>query len=137
MISFYFETDFKLDQPENVSAWLEELIQCEQLKVGEISYIFCDDEYLLEINRKYLNHSALTDVISFENNVGNLVSGDIYISIPRVQENSVLFETSFKDELHRVIEHGVLHFCGYADKKEEDKRIMREKEDYYLSLRTF
>jgi len=137
MISFNSETLFDLDDEEWVSLWLSSCISDILLKEGSITYIFCDDEYLLKKNLKYLKHNALTDIISFDYTLGDLISGDIFISVERVLENSRIFNVSFKDELHRVMVHGILHFCGYTDKSSEDKALMRAKEDYCLSLRTF
>ena len=137
MISFNNETLFDLDDEEWVSLWLSNCISDMLLKEGDITYIFCDDEYLLEKNIKYLKHSTLTDVISFDYTLGDLISGDIFISVERILENSKIFNVSFKDELHRVMVHGILHFCGYTDKSSSDKTLMRSKEDYYLSLRAF
>ncbi|MCB0460671.1 MAG: rRNA maturation RNase YbeY, partial [Flavobacteriaceae bacterium] len=103
----------------------------------DISYIFCDDDYLLDINVKYLKHNTLTDIISFDYTDDGLISGDVFVSIDRVKENAEKFNVSFQDELHRVMIHGILHFCGYKDKTKEEEQLMRSKEDYYLSLRTF
>jgi len=137
MISFNSETLFDLDDEEWISLWLSNCISDMLHKEGRITYIFCDDEYLLEKNLKYLKHNTLTDIISFDYTLGNLISGDVFISVERVLENSKIFNVSFKDELHRVMVHGILHFCGYTDKSFSDKALMRSKEDYYLSLRTF
>jgi rRNA maturation RNase YbeY len=137
MLLFNNETTFSLQNEERVSSWLSLCISNEGLKEGEVNYIFCDDEYLGEKNLKYLKHNTLTDVIGFDYTMGKLVSGDIFISVERVLENSKNFNVSFNDELHRVMVHGLLHFCGYKDKKTEDQSTMRLKEDYYLSLRTF
>ena len=105
--------------------------------MGEVSYIFCDDEYLYDINVKHLNHNTLTDIISFDYSLGKVVSGDIYISVERVEENAKERNIDFSDELHRIMVHGLLHYVGYKDKTEAEIRAMRKKEDYYLSLRTF
>jgi len=137
MIIFNFETDFSLDKSDFIGNWVVNSIEKEDYKEGEINYIFCNDEYLLELNVKHLNHNELTDIISFDYTLGRLISGDIFISIDRVKENALKFKTSFNDELLRVMIHGVLHFCGYKDKAKEEKIIMRKKEDYYLSLRDF
>jgi rRNA maturation RNase YbeY len=137
MIFFNSETIFSFDNEERVSLWLSSCISDESFKEGEINYIFSNDEYLLEKNIKYLKHNTLTDIISFDYTMGRLISGDIFISIERIVENSKKFNVSIKDELHRVMIHGILHFCGYNDKSAEDKSLMRSKEDYYLSLRTF
>ena len=137
MISFYNEANFELEGNNFIQSWVSNVIDEESFKEGDISFVFCNDEYLLEKNIKYLNHNTLTDIISFDYTMGKLISGDIFISIERIQENAKEFEVSFKDELHRVIIHGILHFCGYNDKTQEEKELMRSKEDYYLSLRTF
>ena len=137
MINFYNETVFELNNLILIHNWISDTIKEESFKEGEISYIFCDDDYLLEKNIKYLKHSTLTDIISFDYTMGKLISGDIFISIDRIKDNAKDFKVSFSDELHRVIIHGILHFCGYKDKTQEEKKLMRSKEDYYLSLRTF
>ena len=133
MISFNYETDFKLENTEKVSSWISETIVEEIHKEGEINYIFCSDDYLHKLNVDFLNHDTLTDVISFDYSVGKELHGDIYISIDRVEENAKDFNVSFNEELARVLIHGVLHYCGYKDKSEADEKEMRFKEDYYLS----
>ena len=137
MITFNYETEFELTTKSKVATWISRSIVNESFKEGDINYIFCDDYYLLELNVKHLKHNTLTDIISFDYSLGKILSGDIFISIDRVRENSLKYEVSFDEELQRVIIHGILHFCGYKDKTKEDKRLMRKKEDYYLSLRTF
>jgi len=137
MIFFNSETKFVLDNEDKVSLWLSRCLSKESVNEGELNYIFCDDDYLHELNVKYLNHNRLTDIISFDYTMGKLVSGDIFISIERILENSNDFNVPFEDELHRVMVHGILHFCSYKDKSSEDKSLMRSKEDYYLSLRAF
>jgi len=122
---------------EGVKLWITKVILNEKFKKGAINYIFCDDAYLLEKNIKYLKHNTLTDIISFDYSLGKIISGDIFISVDRVKENATLFKTHFTDELHRVMVHGVLHYCGYKDKTPAEKKLMRSKEDYYLSLRDF
>lgn len=128
---------FKLENEDQVSQWITFVIHQENRELGEINYIFCNDSYLLDINIKELKHNSLTDIISFDYSVGVVISGDIYISTERVEENARDLKNYFNDELNRVIVHGVLHYCGYKDKSEEEKIVMRSKEDYYLSLRTF
>jgi len=135
MISFNYETDFILEHTENLLKWISEAILTEHCKEGEINYIFCSDDYLHKINMDFLEHDTLTDIISFDYSVGKELHGDIYISVDRVRENASDFEVPFDDEMSRVMIHGVLHYCGYKDKTEEDKRAMRSKEDYYLSMR--
>lgn len=134
MINFNYENEFNLDNEEVISNWLSQVILSETKKEGEINYIFCDDEYLLKINLEYLNHDTLTDIISFDYTVGNEINGDIFISVERVQDNADDFEVSFEEELRRVLVHGVLHYCGYKDKSEEDEVLMRAKEDEKLSM---
>ena len=133
MISYNFETAFLLNHKDQITFWIKNVISKEGFDCGEINYIFCDDDYLLKLNIEFLDHDTLTDIISFDYTMGNLISGDIYISIPRVKENADLFNTSFENELHRVIIHGVLHYCGYKDKSNDQKLIMRRKEDEYLN----
>ncbi|EIA09956.1 rRNA maturation RNase YbeY [Flavobacterium frigoris] len=134
MINFNYESDFNLDKEEAVAAWISAVIVSENKKEGEISYIFCDDEYLHKINLEYLNHDNLTDIISFDYTVGNEINGDIFISVERVQDNANDFNVSFEVELKRVMAHGILHYCGYKDKGEVDERLMRSKEDEKLSM---
>lgn len=134
MINFNYESDFNLDNEEAVTAWISAVIVSENKNEGEINYIFCDDEYLHKINLEYLNHDNLTDIISFDYTVGNEINGDIFISVERVQDNANDFEVSFETELKRVMAHGVLHYCGYKDKGEDDERLMRSKEDEKLAM---
>ncbi len=117
-----------------VSAWLKEIISLHDKKVGDISVIFCSDSYLLDVNKQYLEHDYFTDIITFDYVEGNLISGDIFISVDRVLENSTLFKVSFSEELHRIMAHGVLHLLGYKDKCDEDKVMMTEKENFSLQL---
>ena len=134
MISFNYETDFELHNESDFSKWISEVILSENKKEGEINYIFCDDDYLLEINQQYLDHDTLTDIISFDYSVGNELHGDVFVSIQRVRENAAEFEVTFEEELKRVMVHGLLHYCGYKDKSEKDKREMRLKEDEKIKL---
>jgi len=137
MIVFNYETSFKLRNEDLIIDWVLKVIRAESHSEGEVNYVFCTDDYLLNINVKYLKHNTLTDIISFDYSIGKEISGDIFISVDRIKENALLYKVSIEDELHRVIIHGVLHFCGYKDKTKEEKLLMRKKEDYYLSLRTF
>ena len=137
MIDFYSETDFKLEQEEQISKWILNNITSEGYEEGEISFIFCNDDYLHKLNVEFLNHDTLTDIISFDNSLGKQINGDIFISVERVLENSKTFETTFINELHRVIIHGILHFCGFKDKSDADSKIMRFKENEALLLRDF
>jgi len=137
MIDFNSITEFKLEDESEVSKWISSIISAEGFEEGEISYVFCDDEYLLKLNVEFLDHDTLTDIISFDYSLGKQIHGEIYISTERVLENASEFETSFTNELHRVIIHGILHYCGYKDKTEQDKLIMRKKEETSLFERTF
>jgi rRNA maturation RNase YbeY len=137
MIDFFSETEFNLQNSEEVASWISAIISNENFEEGEVSYIFCDDEYLHKLNLEFLNHDTLTDIISFDNSLGNQINGDIFISVERVKENTNSFNTSFENELHRVIIHGVLHYCGYKDKTKKDADLMRTKEDAALSQRNF
>nr|WP_321233956.1 rRNA maturation RNase YbeY [uncultured Psychroserpens sp.] len=132
MISFNYETDFKLENETQVSNWISQTISSENCNEGEINYIFCDDDYLHKLNVEFLDHDTLTDIISFDYSVGKELHGDIYISIERVLDNASDFEVKFSEELLRVIIHGILHYCGYKDKSENDAKLMRGKENYYL-----
>ena len=135
MISFNYEIDFELKNSEEVKSWISKVILEENCNEGDINYIFCSDEYLHKINVKFLNHDTLTDIISFDYSLGKELHGDIYISVDRVTENASDYGTNFIDELDRVIIHGILHYCGYKDKTNDDELLMRSKEDYYLSIR--
>lgn len=133
-INFYSENDFVFENPEKHSAWIERVIESEGKKLEEISYIFCDDNYLLELNRDYLDHDTYTDIITFDYSVGKILQGDIYISTERVAENAREYNVSFEEELRRVIVHGVLHLSGYKDKTDEESGIMRKKEDEKIEM---
>ena len=134
MISFNYELDFKLEDEALYSDWISKVISSEKMNEGEINYIFCDDDYLVEINQQYLNHDTLTDIISFDYSVGNELHGDIFISVESVRENALDFNVSFEEELKRVLVHGVLHYCGYKDKSEEDEILMRQKEEEKMKM---
>ena len=134
MISFNYETEFELPNEDQLSNWLSQVILSENKKEGDINYIFCDDEYLLNINEQYLDHDTLTDIISFDYTVGNELHGDIFISIERVRENAQDFNVTFDEELKRVLAHGILHYCGFKDKSEEDEQLMRQKEDEKIKM---
>ena len=134
MINFNYELDFKLENETSYSDWLSKVISSELKSEGEINYIFCDDNYLVEINQQYLDHDTLTDIISFDYSIGNELHGDIFISVERVKENGNEFNVTFEEELKRVMVHGILHFCGYKDKNDNDEKIMRNKEDEKTAL---
>ena len=134
MISFNYETDFELDNVEQYEDWISRIIESEGFDEGEINYIFCDDDYLHKINVEYLDHDTLTDIISFDYTVGNVLQGDIFVSVERVQDNAKDFNVSFDEELKRVLSHGVLHYCGYKDKSPEDEALMRSKEEEKMQM---
>lgn len=136
MISFYFEdTKFVFKQKTLTRKWLKLVAESEICRIGDISIIFCSDNYILDINQRYLSHDYFTDIITFDYRDGDRLSGDLFISVDSVKENSVEYGTEFNDELNRVIVHGLLHIIGYDDHTEEQTREMRSKENYYLSLR--
>ena len=116
--------------------WLKMVAGSEIRKIGDINVIFCSDNYILDVNMKYLQHDYFTDIITFDYCEGKVLSGDLFISVDSVRENSIEFGTDFEEELHRVIVHGVLHLIGYDDHTEEDKIVMRQKENYYLQMRS-
>lgn len=124
---------FGLDESVTI-AWVLKILESENKIPGNISYFFCTDTYLLDINQKYLNHDTYTDIITFDYVEGKLISGDILISLDRVRENANSFQTGFKNELQRVMAHGLLHLMGYKDKTPEEQALMREKEDFCLTL---
>ena len=134
IINFYSENDFELGQEKTYEDWLKKVVASENKKAGEISYIFCDDDYLIKINQQYLDHDTYTDIISFDNSIGNILGGDIFISSERVLENAQNYDVPFEEELKRVMVHGVLHFCGYKDKTPEEKEIMRSKEEEKMKM---
>ncbi|MNJ99305.1 Endoribonuclease YbeY [compost metagenome] len=134
MISFNYEIEFELQDEAKYEEWISEVIDSEDKSEGEINYIFCDDEYLLKMNVEFLDHDTLTDIISFDYTMGSLISGDVFISVERVRDNAADFKVDFDDELRRVMAHGILHYCGYKDKTEEDSQLMRAKEDEKISL---
>ena len=134
MIEFqYFETEFVCK--ENNSKWLKEVINNENKKLGEIVFIFSNDNYLMKNNIKFLKHDTLTDIITFDYSVGDIISGDVLISIDRVKENAKTYKVSFLNELDRVMVHGLLHLLGYKDKTKKERKIMTSKEDFYLNIK--
>ncbi|HNO71190.1 MAG TPA: rRNA maturation RNase YbeY [Bacteroidia bacterium] len=122
---------FSISNKSRISKTIQNLIKNEKKKEGDISFTFCSDSFLLDINKKFLRHNTLTDIITFQYPADKL-SGEIFISIPRVRENAKKFNVSIQQELYRVIIHGVLHLCGYTDKNNSDKVMMSKREDYYL-----
>lgn len=136
-MSVYFsngDVDFFLKNDKILKRWISDVIANHNMTLGRINYLFCSDSMVHDMNVRFLNHDTLTDIITFDYVEGNLVSGDIIISIDRVGENATIFSTSFENELHRVIIHGVLHLLGFKDKSEEDAAIMRAKENESLLL---
>lgn len=129
---FYESTTFRLKGKTIITSWISEIITKEKKKAGNICIIFCSDDYLLNINKKFLKRNSLTDVISFDYGDGITVSGDIYISTERVEENAKNNKTQFLNELYRIVAHGVLHLTGYSDKSNAEKLVMTEKENIYL-----
>ena len=136
-MAIFFSTeniDFELADEPKVKKWILAVVGAQGKRVGNLNYLFCDDSYLINVNRTYLNHDTYTDIITFDYVEGNVVSGDILISVERVRENATLFNSSFEQELQRVIIHGVLHLLGQADKSDEDAAEMRRKEESALAL---
>jgi probable rRNA maturation factor len=136
----FFEEDiaYKLKNKLKVRQWITDTIIAEGFKLQELTYVFCSDTYLLQINKQYLDHDTYTDIVTFDNSeYEGEITGDIFISIPRIQENATIFKVSETDEIHRVIIHGALHLLGYTDKTPADQKKMTEKEDYYLAKRLF
>jgi probable rRNA maturation factor len=136
----FFEEDitYKLKNKTAIRAWVTETIDAEGFKLNELTYVFCSDSYLLQINQQYLNHDTYTDIITFDNSeIAKTIVGDIFISIDRIRENTLKFSHTEVDELHRVIIHGALHLLGYKDKSAPEKRKMTLKEDFYLNMRSF
>lgn len=134
MISFFYETDFKITKVSHWKKWIESAIREEGFETDEINYIFCDDEYLLQINIDYLQHDYYTDVIGFQYSEGTELSGDIYISIDRIKDNAIEQKVSFEKELSRVMIHGILHFMNYKDKTPAEAEKMRKAEDKYIAF---
>lgn len=131
---FYEEIDFKLSQINKSKKWIKFIIERENFELNYINFIFCSDTYLHSINLKYLDHDTFTDIITFDYSEQNTLEGDIYISIDRVRENAKDFHIEFESELQRVMAHGVLHMMGFGDKTQDEKTIMRQKEDSCISL---
>ncbi|MBL4652028.1 MAG: rRNA maturation RNase YbeY [Flavobacteriales bacterium] len=138
MIRFHCE-DISYNLPNKIATrnWLLQLIKNEGFKSNDINFIFTSDEYLLEVNKKYLKHDYYTDVITFDYSENGLIGGDIFLSLDRIKENAKTLKINKLNEINRVLAHGTLHLCGYRDKTKQDKEQMTAKEDYYLSLRTF
>ncbi len=136
MVSYFFEdTPFVFKGRRFNNQWLRMVAESEVCRLGALGIIFCSDRYILDINQKYLQHDYFTDIITFDYREGNVLSGDLFISVDSVRENALEYGTTFEDELNRVMVHGVLHLAGYDDHTEEEQRIMRQKENYYLQMR--
>jgi len=133
MIDFQYIENDKLSNTEDLNLWINNVIKEEEMIIGELVYVLCNDEYLLKKNIQFLNHNTLTDVITFDYSEKKIISGDILISTERVVENAKIFNVNYLTELHRVMVHGLLHLLGYKDKIEKDANTMREKESYYLN----
>ena len=134
MIEFCYETDFSLADEGKYSRWIQEVIKGENSSLQGIVYIFCDDERMLELNKKYLNHDTYTDILTFPYSEGNNLLADIFISVPRVMDNAENLKVNEQEELRRVMIHGVLHLLGYDDHGEENKSRMRQVEDDKLKM---
>jgi rRNA maturation RNase YbeY len=133
MISFQnLSIDFKLKEKTKLKQWIKAVTEKEKHRLGNITYIFCTDDELLDINVKHLNHNTFTDIITFDYTENRKINSDIFISIDRVLENSKKFQVSFEEELHRVMIHGILHLCGYKDKTKSEAELMRRKENLAL-----
>lgn len=132
MIGFYFQTKFTLKSRKKIKNWLYYISTSENFKIGKLTYVFCDNDFLLQINQKYLKHDYYTDVITFDYSNQKEINGDILISVEQVTLNSKKYNESKLDELYRVMAHGLLHLIGYDDKNKKDKKIMNEKESFYL-----
>ena len=139
LIHFFTEDiTYQLRQRTEIRSWLNTIAKKEKYSILELNYIFCSNEYLLQMNKDFLNHDYYTDVITFDNSeFKGEIEGDIFISIDRVRDNAKLQQTTLKDELHRVLAHGLLHLTGYKDKTKVESTLMRTKEDTSLALRTF
>lgn len=131
---FYEAVTFRIKNPRKTVHWIKESAKREKRGIGDINYIFCSDDYLLALNQEFLSHKTLTDIITFDYSEAGAISGEIYISLERVRENSLKFKTTLQNEILRVMIHGVLHLVGYKDKKPKEVAEMRKKEEAYLSL---
>lgn len=134
MIEFHFKSEFVIHNKSEYADWINRIIVSEDFVVGQIDYIFCTDDYLLELNKEYLNHDTFTDIITFDYKDGKTLSGDIFISTDRVRENAAKFDVEFLNELRRVMSHGILHLVGFGDKTKGEKLIMREKEEEKIKM---
>jgi probable rRNA maturation factor len=138
-INFFSEdTEYILKNKLQLKRWIKDTIKAEGYRLNELNYILCSDAYLLQINQQYLNHDTYTDIVTFDNSEKpGTITGDVFISVDRTQENAQTFKVSAETELHRVMIHGALHLLGYLDKKPADKKLMTEKENQYLAIKSF
>ena len=134
MIEYHSEIDFNLSDQQIYSDWINRVVKAEGKILGSLSYIFCSDEFLLELNKKFLKHDTLTDIITFPFNENGALEAEIYISIPRIKENAIERKIEFENELKRVMIHGVLHLLEYADGTIEEREEMRRMEDKYVNM---
>ncbi|WP_421823962.1 rRNA maturation RNase YbeY [Flagellimonas oceanensis] len=134
MIEFHFKSDLVIEDESEFADWIDRIIQSEGFVAGQIDYIFCTDEYLLQLNQKYLNHDTLTDIITFDYTDAKTISGDIFISTDRVEDNAKEFQVDVLNELRRVMSHGILHLAGYGDKSDDEAKLMREKEEEKIKM---
>lgn len=134
MIEFEFNTEFELLHQDKLTAWIETVVEQLGFELGDIMYQFCDDDQVHQLNVEFLNHDTLTDILSFDYSIGKQIHGEIFISVDRVRDNAQIFNVTFEEELHRVMIHGILHYCGIRDESEIEALEMREKEDWALSL---
>jgi rRNA maturation RNase YbeY len=133
MIEFNSQNAFKLPEETAYKNWLSAVAKCENQEIQDLGYVFCSDNFLLDLNQRYLEHDTLTDIITFDYCTDEFLAGEIYISTDRVSDNASQFDVDFITELRRVMVHGLLHLCGYGDKDEAEKKVMREKESYYIN----
>lgn len=134
MIDYQYEADFKLEDQKKYTDWIKRVITSENSDLGDVSYVFCTDEYLFILNEKFLGHKTYTDIITFDYSEENTLSGEIYISTERVKENAQRYNVEFDLELRRVMAHGLLHLIGYKDKSDEEIKVMRAKEDEKINM---
>jgi len=134
MIAFHFKSELVIQKKTDYADWINRVVDSEGFSVGQIDYIFCTDDYLLKLNKDYLNHDTFTDIITFDYTEGKIISGDIFISTDRVHDNAKKFDVEFSNELKRVMSHGILHLAGFGDKSKEEKDIMRLKEDEKIKM---
>ena len=134
MIKYFSSTDFVIKDKNRLTLWIEEVINKERRLIKELVFNFCSDDSLLKLNKEFLNHDTLTDVITFDYSVSETISGEVFISVDRVRANSKEFHQDFNDEIKRVMIHGVLHLCGYKDKTPKEKALMSDKENLYLAI---